>query len=56
MLLEIRKKDHKTDVNVYRNDIIDIQNIYSKVKSIFKEKGKTFEQEKKILNKGNSFI
>ena len=56
MLLDIRKKDRRSNNNVYRNDIIDIHAIYSKVKSIAKDKGKNFEHEKRLLNKGNSFI
>ena len=42
--------------NAARNDAINIQLIYSKIKVIAKQKGKVFEDEKKALHSNNAFL
>ena len=42
--------------NTVRNDAINIQLIYSKIKVIAKQKGKVFEDEKKALHSNNAFL
>jgi hypothetical protein len=58
ILLELMKHDkNRRNVRVYddRNDYVDLQSVFSKIKGITKEKGKEIELEKKKLFSMNNY-
>ena len=58
ILLELMKHDkNRRNVRVYddRNDYVDLQSVFSKIKGITKDKGKEIELEKKKLFSMNNY-